>query len=117
VGKQPRLLPSRSSNEIVTVNKGGGEKSDTKVDSAITSGLKNAFASALSAATCKTVLQPFDTLKTVQQHSEIPISLATGEHFVVYLLFVLVELQAALFINVLVLLFLTHKRAQRIDRY
>jgi len=36
--------------------------------SAITEGLKNTLASGLAAACSKTILAPFDTLKTVQQH-------------------------------------------------
>jgi hypothetical protein len=38
--------------------------------SAVTEGLKNTLASGLAAACSKTLLAPFDTLKTVQQHVE-----------------------------------------------
>ena len=37
---------------------------------AITDGLKNTLASGLAAACSKTILAPFDTIKTVQQHVE-----------------------------------------------
>ena len=42
----------------------------TRSSSAITEGLKNTLASGLAAACAKTILAPFDTIKTVQQHVE-----------------------------------------------
>jgi len=84
--------PRASSNiHLQTVPRGGGwakakvatvpasSKSTTTVaqqhqpatsssSSAITEGLKNTLASGLAAACSKTILAPFDTLKTVQQH-------------------------------------------------
>eukprot|EP00980_Cylindrotheca_fusiformis_P009585 scaffold2122_cov122-Cylindrotheca_fusiformis.AAC.3 len=44
----------------------GGEKRP----SAVMEGLKNSMASALASCCAKTLLQPFDTIKTVQQHSK-----------------------------------------------
>jgi hypothetical protein len=55
------------------VLRGGGQatttvpvKTSTK-SSAVTEGLKNTLASGLAAACSKTILAPFDTIKTVQQ--------------------------------------------------
>ena len=53
---------------------GGGSavanaKSSTKKESAVLSGLKNFVASGMAAACSKLILAPFDTIKTIQQHS------------------------------------------------
>lgn len=45
-------------------------KTSSSTSSAITDGLKNTLASGLAAACSKTILAPFDTIKTVQQHVE-----------------------------------------------
>lgn len=50
------------------VRGGAGSSSPPKFVNAL-EGVKNGFASGLAAACVKTVLQPFDTLKTVQQFS------------------------------------------------
>mmetsp|Transcript_19517 Transcript_19517/g.28917 ORF Transcript_19517/g.28917 Transcript_19517/m.28917 type:complete len:382 (-) Transcript_19517:227-1372(-) len=79
------IIPQKapSSLNLQTVPRGGGwakakvatvasspSKSTAKQNSssAITEGLKNTLASGLAAACSKTILAPFDTLKTVQQH-------------------------------------------------
>jgi hypothetical protein len=45
--------------------RGGGQQSN----SALTNGIKNFLASGLAAACSKTILAPFDTIKTMQQQS------------------------------------------------
>lgn len=66
-------IPPRSSALLHReVPRGGGQpaKADqvkTSNSSAITAGLKNTLASGLAAACSKTILAPFDTIKTVQQ--------------------------------------------------
>lgn len=54
------------------IPRGGGQTKTAPVEtstrsSAITEGLKNTLASGLAAACSKTILAPFDTIKTVQQ--------------------------------------------------
>jgi solute carrier family 25 S-adenosylmethionine transporter 26 len=57
---------ARNSPESKTELQSTTSKSDRK--NAVVQGLKNALASGLASATCKTILAPFDTVKTVQQH-------------------------------------------------
>jgi len=78
-GAQKSVYPVSSLSSVSSVTKKGGKKKGDRAveDTAVTSGLKNALASALSAMTCKLLLQPFDTLKTVQQHS--PTAITLGE--------------------------------------
>jgi hypothetical protein len=45
-----------------------------KSEAAWVSGMKNSLASAMAAASSKIILAPFDTLKTLQQHSQSSIS-------------------------------------------
>ena len=45
-----------------------------KSDAAWKSGVKNSLASAMAAATSKIILAPFDTIKTLQQHSRSSLS-------------------------------------------
>ena len=56
----------RTLSKDLQIPRGGGE-SPNKQNAAL-QGLKNALASGLAAATCKTMLAPFDTVKTVQQY-------------------------------------------------
>ena len=76
------ILPNSSSlKNVQTIPRGGGwgrakapvlttSQSNTVASStsAVTEGLKNTLASGLAAACSKTILAPFDTIKTVQQH-------------------------------------------------
>lgn len=64
---------------VASIPRGGRAKappsSDTsttprKSSTAVTEGLKNTLASGLAGACAKTILAPFDTIKTVQQHVE-----------------------------------------------
>ena len=59
----------RSSSSTTTAVQSTSSKSLSK-SSAITHGLKNTLASGLAAACSKTLLAPFDTIKTVQQHTQ-----------------------------------------------
>lgn len=61
--------PQKSTN-LDVINRGGG---DDGGNNAIWEGLKNGLASALAAATSKTLLAPFDTIKTMQQQSKEPL--------------------------------------------
>lgn len=71
--QRQRLTPSWSSRRRVLVpleqiRGGGGEEEKTRVSSsAAAEGLKNSIASGFAAACSKTLLAPFDTIKTVQQ--------------------------------------------------
>lgn len=71
-------LPS-ARKTINSIPRGGRTKSTTTIqtpaskrsnNNAVTKGLKNTLASGLAAACSKTILAPFDTIKTVQQHVE-----------------------------------------------
>ncbi|KAK1746929.1 mitochondrial carrier protein [Skeletonema marinoi] len=77
--------------KVATVASSSPSKSTAKQQSssAITEGLKNTLASGLAAACSKTILAPFDTLKTVQQHVSAAIAAlgsmpSVGLYFGVY---------------------------------
>ena len=55
------------------------KKTSKSSSTAITHGLKNTLASGLAAACSKTILAPFDTLKTVQQHVQSDSSISILE--------------------------------------
>ncbi|CAJ1961996.1 unnamed protein product [Cylindrotheca closterium] len=73
---------SRSYHRPIVLNFRGGGVAGVKLDSstnksssnssssAATEGWKNSIASGLASVCAKTLLQPFDTIKTVQQHSQ-----------------------------------------------
>jgi len=62
--KLPPLKVSQNGNSILKLPRGG--------DSAWMVGLKDSLASALAAACSKTILAPFDTIKTIQQQYQSP---------------------------------------------
>ena len=73
--KSPSLIPPKKQQQYlgrsvpnVSVVR-GGEKSRIHVEKAWVSGIKNSLASALAAGCSKLILAPFDTIKTLQQHS------------------------------------------------
>mmetsp|Transcript_22566 Transcript_22566/g.47534 ORF Transcript_22566/g.47534 Transcript_22566/m.47534 type:complete len:248 (-) Transcript_22566:1428-2171(-) len=70
--KPPSLSSSSSSHSPAS-------KVETSSNAAIVEGLKNTLASGMAAACSKTILAPFDTLKTVQQHVEGGTSLGLVE--------------------------------------
>ena len=59
------LDPSRSLDERFPVRGGGAATEKAWID-----GAKNSLASALAAAFSKTILAPFDTIKTLQQYHQ-----------------------------------------------
>ena len=65
---------STSNKKESLVKKASAEKSSTS-SAAITEGWKNSLASGLASVCAKVLLQPFDTIKTVQQHSPETLSL------------------------------------------
>jgi len=75
------LRPSRplamASHQPYSQPRGGGSSSSQRVSSgdnpwgAVVDGLKNGIASGLATACSKLLLQPFDTLKTVQQVKQV----------------------------------------------
>lgn len=63
----------RPASKSATANAAAASPAATKTSSpssAVAEGLKNTLASGLAAACSKTILAPFDTIKTVQQHVE-----------------------------------------------
>jgi len=56
--------------KAVAITKRGHVSCTTTASSATINGLKNSVASAFAAATAKTLLAPFDTIKTIQQQSQ-----------------------------------------------
>lgn len=58
---------SLRSSVVLKETRGGEKSSRGSPSSAATEGLKNSIASGLAAACSKTLLAPFDTIKTVQQ--------------------------------------------------
>jgi solute carrier family 25 S-adenosylmethionine transporter 26 len=64
------ILASYTHGKALTVTKRGNALSATAASSATINGLKNSVASAFAAATAKTLLAPFDTIKTIQQQSQ-----------------------------------------------
>lgn len=64
VPAQPSSTKRLHSRPEVQIRGDGGSG-----DNALLDGIKNSLASALAAACSKTILAPFDTIKTVQQHS------------------------------------------------
>lgn len=56
-----------TTTSMTTAKKSSSSSSSSK---AVTEGLKNTLASGLAAACSKTILAPFDTIKTMQQHVE-----------------------------------------------
>ncbi|KAL7540801.1 hypothetical protein ACHAXR_011138 [Thalassiosira sp. AJA248-18] len=64
----PRGGRTASSSSITSTSP--PSKTKTTTSSAVTKGLKNTLASGLAAACSKTILAPFDTIKTVQQSVE-----------------------------------------------
>ena len=75
-------------SSVLAIPRGGKAATSTAITSkqtskssstAITHGLKNTLASGLAAACSKTILAPFDTLKTVQQHVQSDSSISIVE--------------------------------------
>ena len=80
-----RLLSSSSSrlfnkDDAVIELRGGGREKDVKPrrPSAAVEGIRNSAASALASCCAKTLLQPFDTIKTIQQHARTTTSASIG---------------------------------------
>jgi len=61
---------SKSRRNVITIRGGGGLQQDEtrRRPSAVMEGMKNSLASALASCCAKTLLQPFDTIKTIQQY-------------------------------------------------
>ena len=77
--KERRHRRRRSSAEVsATIGRGGGESASSPSSSDAVEGLKNSLASALASVCAKSLLQPFDTIKSVQQHHEGDLSLLSA---------------------------------------
>jgi Mitochondrial carrier protein len=78
--KEQQSSSSTTTTSLLTIIRGGGGGggSDDHKDHAWMEGLKSSLASALAAACSKTILAPFDTIKTIQQHNLSPNGGALG---------------------------------------
>lgn len=86
LAKSPSLLPKHKpklasaprirndKGDVFQKNAPSNNNSYNKSEAAWVSGIKNSLASAMAAASSKIILAPFDTIKTLQQHSRCSVS-------------------------------------------